>query len=243
MTPNPATHAEWARELKSLLGLTVPPMAIAFGDRPPDGVPRYRAKVPAPTPDGRTAPVAASCVYWMKGTEVAFHTVAEDHGNCSVGGLTHGFKTLAEAAQGADVAALVASEWVAAEAFPGIPTVKGNPRCVTYAPLVSSPIVPDVVFLRIQGKQAMMLHDAWPALRFEGKPQCHIIAIAKELGQVAVSVGCMLSRVRTGMANADVTCAIPVQVMPELIARLRAAVEADTKVAAYAAADAKRFAG
>jgi uncharacterized protein (DUF169 family) len=236
------SNRSWARQLKELLGLSTPPMAIVFSRMPPAGLARYAAEVPAPTPDGRTGPVAASCVYWMKGTERAFYTLAEDHGNCSVGGLTHGFKSLAEAAKGADVQALVASEWVAAEAFPGLPVVKGDPACVSYSPLADTAITPDVVFLRIQGKQAMMLHDAWPGLRFEGKPQCHIIAIAKEQGRVAVSVGCMLSRVRTGMANADVTCAVPARVLPDLLGKLAAAVAADTKVAAYAAADAQRFA-
>ena len=45
----------------------------------------------------------------------------------------------------------------------------------------------------------MVLSDAVPGLRIEGKPQCHIVAIAKEQGEVAASVGCALSRVRTGM--------------------------------------------
>ena len=61
----------------------------------------------------------------------------------------------------------------------------------------------------------MLLHDAWRGLRFEGKPQCHIIPIAKESGEIAVSVGCMLSRVRTGMSNNEVTCAIPATSNPD----------------------------
>ncbi|MFL5042717.1 MAG: hypothetical protein ACJ8D0_23190, partial [Xanthobacteraceae bacterium] len=99
-----------------------------------------------------------------------------------------------------------------------------------------------VVLLRLNGKQQMLLHDAWPDLRFEGKPQCHIIPIAKERGEIAVSVGCMLSRVRTGMSNNEVTCAIPASCVARLIERLRAARTADSAVAAYAADDAKRFA-
>ena len=50
------------------------------------------------TPDGRTGAVAASCVFWIEATEAVFATVAEDHGNCSVGSLTHGFKTMARIA-------------------------------------------------------------------------------------------------------------------------------------------------
>jgi uncharacterized protein (DUF169 family) len=52
----------------------------------------------------------------------------------------------------------------------------------------------------------------------------------------------MLSRVRTGMSNNEVTCAIPASRMPELIERLRAARAADNAVATYAAEDSKRFA-
>ena len=83
---------------------------------------------------------------------------------------------------------------------------------------------------------------AWPRLRFEGKPQCHIIPIAKESNEIAMSVGCMLSRVRTGMSNNEVTCAIPASRVSELIERLRAARVADKAVAAYAAEDSRRFA-
>jgi len=52
----------------------------------------------------------------------------------------------------------------------------------------------------------------------------------------------MLSRVRTGISNNEVTCAIPASRVSELIDRLRAAQLADAKVAAYAAEDSKRFA-
>ena len=59
---------------------------------------------------------------------------------------------------------------------------------------------------------------------------------------MALSVGCMLSRVRTGMSNNEVTCAIPAGKLGELLDSLQSANNADMKVAAYAAADAKRFA-
>ena len=61
-------------------------------------------------------------------------------------------------------------------------------------------------------------------------------------GEIAMSVGCMLSRVRTGMSNNEVTCAIPESRVSEFVERLRAARIADKAVAAYAAADSKRFA-
>ena len=230
-----------ATELKNLLGLDSPPIAITFSQAPPEGIPRYGGSMPAPTPDGRTGTVPAGCVFWIKGGERTFHTCAEDHANCSVGSLTHGFKTLEEAAGGADIAALVECGWVSPEVFPDIPTVKQKPECVTYGPLGDAASTPDVVLLRLNGRQAMMLHDAIPGLGMEGKPQCHIIPIAKEEGRAVLSVGCMLSRVRTGMTNNEMTCAIPGAQIEDVLDKLKTATAADKVVAAYASEDSSRF--
>ena len=170
-------------------------------------------------PDGRTGKVPAGCVFWMKATDRTFSTVAEDHGNCSVGSLTHGLKTMDEVAGNSDVAALLDSGWVTMDVVPQIPVVKTKYRYITYGPLVESSD-PDVVVVRLNATQLMVLHDAIPGLRFEGKPQCHIVAIAKEQGEIAASVGCMLSRVRTGMSPSEVTCAIPASKLGDVIEAL-----------------------
>jgi uncharacterized protein (DUF169 family) len=232
----------WHFDLEDLLGLAVPPVAIAFSSSAPTGIGRLERVMPAPTVDGRTGAVAASCVFWIEGTRGIFATKAEDHGNCSVGSLTHGFKTVNEIARNSDVIALCETGWVTPEALGRIAAVREKPANVIYGPLRDMPVEPSVILLRLNGKQQMLLHDAWPALRFEGKPQCHIVPIAKEHEEIAVSVGCMLSRVRTGMSNNEVTCAIPASRLPALIERLRAARGANNEVAAYAAEDSKRFA-
>jgi uncharacterized protein (DUF169 family) len=231
----------WHLDLQEFLGLAVPPVAIAFISHVPAGIERIQRTTPPRTADGRTGAVAASCVFWIEGTRGVFATEAEDHGNCSVGSLTHGFKTMEEIAQNADVAALCETGWVTPEAVAKVAVVREKPTCIVYGPLRDMPVEPSVILLRLNGKQQMLLHDAWRGLRFEGKPQCHIIPIAKESGELAVSVGCMLSRVRTGMSNNEVTCAIPASRMSLLIERLRAARAADNAVAAYAAEDSKRF--
>ena len=231
----------WHLDLQELLGLAVPPVAIAFISHVPAGIERIQRTMPPRTADGRTGAVAASCVFWIEGTQGVFATEAEDHGNCSVGSLTHGFKTMEEIAQNADVAALCETGWVTPEAVAKVAVVREKPTSIVYGPLRDMPVEPSVILLRVNGKQQMLLHDAWPSLRFEGKPQCHIIPIAKESGELAVSVGCMLSRVRTGMSNNEVTCAIPASRMSLLIERLRAARAADNAVAAYAVEDSKRF--
>lgn len=234
--------SELADALSTALNLNAPPIAITFHPAAPGGVDPYGAPIPPALDDGRTGRVAAGCVFWMRGTERTFSTVAADHGNCSVGSLTHGFKSLEEVSANSDVAALLESGWVTMDVVPRIPVVREKPGSVTYGPLAETPFDPDVVFLRVNGKQLMVLSDAIADLRIEGKPQCHIVAVAKEENQVAVSVGCALSRVRTGMSAHEMTCAIPAGRLAEVVATVQQNSIADTAVARYAAEDAKRFA-
>jgi uncharacterized protein (DUF169 family) len=231
-----------AASLAATLGTDVPPIAITFSDAPPAGVPTFDDPMPPATPDGRTGRVAAGCVFWMKSTTRTFSTVPADHGNCSVGSVTHGMKTLGEVAGNADVAALLECGWVTMDVVPLIPVITQKPGAVTYGPLAETTLDPDVVMLRLTGRQLMVLSDALPGLRVEGKPQCHIVAVAKEQGEIAASVGCQLSRVRTGMSNSEMTVAIPASKVASTIEALRKTAAADDAVARYAAEDARRFA-
>jgi uncharacterized protein (DUF169 family) len=231
-----------AGRLTATLHPTGPPIAITFSDERPSGVAPFDAPMAEPLPDGRTGRVPAGCVFWIEATGATFSTVAEDHGNCSVGSVTHGFKRLEDVAGNSDVAALLEAGWVGEADMPGIPVVADQPGAITYGPLADTPFDPDVVLLRLTAKSVMALHAAVPAVRFEGKPQCHIVAMAKDGSQVAVSVGCALSRVRTGMGATEMTCAIPAGRVAEVADALDASTSADRAVAAYAAADASRFA-
>jgi hypothetical protein len=96
--------------------------------------------------------------------------------------------------------------------------------------------------MRINGRQLMILSDALADLKIVGKPQCHIIAIAKEQGFPAASVGCALSRVRTGMKPEEMTCALPADKLADIVVQIENAVSIVNRVAKYAAHDAKRFA-
>ena len=122
-----------------------------------------------------------------------------------------------------------------------MPAVKDKPGSIVYGPLDALPVPADVIYLRLSPKQAMVLDDALGGVRFEGKPQCHVLAIAKDGGETAISVGCMLSRVRTGMGNGEMSCAIPAARLAETVEALRRNAETERTVAAYAAADASRF--
>src|SRR5579884_1980427 len=236
--------SEWkdlADRLAATLHLTTAPIGIAFAGAAPDGVPAFDAPMPPPAPDGRTGRVPAGCVFWMHAAERAFTTEAADHGNCSVGSFTHGLRTAEEVAGNGDVAALVSSGWAPETLLSGLPHVQAPTTHVTYGPVGATPVDPDVVLIRLNAKQLMVLSDAVPGLRVEGKPQCHIVAIAQEQGEIAASVGCMLSRVRTGMPSTEMTCAIPASKLAEVVASIERNAVADAAVAQYASQDAQRF--
>jgi uncharacterized protein (DUF169 family) len=158
-----------------------------------------------------------------------------------VGSVTHGLKSLPEVMGNEDVQGLLESEWVTPEEAMALPVIQERPQAITYGPAAESPIAPDVIFLRINAQQAMVLQDAFGQLPVAGKPQCHIIPMAKEQGQVVMSTGCSLSRIRTGMSPAEMTCAIPAERLAETVDKLDARKAANAAVAVYANGDLKRF--
>jgi uncharacterized protein (DUF169 family) len=240
--PSSRDYTRLADALTQSLHLAVPPIAITFGPDAPPGVPAFDAPMSEPAADGRTGRVPAGCVFWVRATERTFATAPEDHGNCSVGRYTHGLATMEDIAGNADVATLLGSGWVDAEAVASIPQVSERADVITYGPLADSAVDPDVVLLRLNGRQMMVMSDALPGMRIEGKPQCHIVAVAKQHGEVAASVGCALSRARTGMRPDEMTVAVPGPRLPEVVDAVDRAASVDTVVAKYAAEDARRFA-
>jgi uncharacterized protein (DUF169 family) len=220
----------------------VPPIAITFDGAEAEPFAAESVPMPEPTSDGRTGRVPAGCVFWVHALDRSFTTRPEDHGNCSVGSLTHGLIDLETAATKADVGTLVAAGWVTPEVFPSIPTIRIRPNTITYGPLADATTEPEVVLIRTNARGVMTIGDAIPDLAMEGKPQCHIVAIAKEDQRPAASVGCALSRARTGMGAHEMTCAIPGPRLEEILLAIESASSIAATVARYAAVDAQRFA-
>ena len=239
----PAAWAVLAQRLSSTLHLSVPPIFLSFSDATPSAVAAFDKPMSEPAADGRKGRVPASCVFWVEAAvaEEPFSTVAEDHGNCSVGRFTHGLSELDATKD--DVAALLESGWVTPEMVPQIPYVSERPAAITYGRLDAVPADtdPDVVMLRVNGRQMMVLSDAIPGLSIEGKPQCHIVAVAKDQSRPAASVGCALSRARTGMKPEEMTCALPASQLGDVVDSIERTASTDSAVARYAAEDARRF--
>lgn len=231
-----------SERLKSALHLNIEPIGIAFSDAKSDNVRFFDDPMAEPDSDGRSGRVPAGCVFWIKSVESTFTTRPQDHGNCSVGSFTHGLLDIGEIASNSDVAALLGSGWVDEAAVAKIPFVSRKHNFITYGPLSAGEFEPDVVLLRVNARQMMIISDAVD-VQIEGKPQCHIVAIAKEQLKVAASVGCALSRARTGMSAQEMTCAIPFVLLADTVSKIENAAKIDSEVAKYAAQDARRFAG
>lgn len=218
------TTTALAQELTRLLALDHRPVAVTFHDQ-----------LPAEGQRTRPASEPAGCCFWARAEDQRFLTTAADHAHCSVGSYTHGLISLADAAAGQDTAKLVASGWVTDADLASAPSVTTRPAAITYEPLDEAEDV-DVVLLRLNASSLMSLQGACPELSVVTKPQCQIVPLALS-GRIAVSPGCAVSRVRTGLPPDELTCALPARELPRVVARLSRSMAADAMVSAYADAD------
>jgi uncharacterized protein (DUF169 family) len=192
--------------LTDLLRLASPPVAIAFVDAAPPGV----ARVSAPEP--------ASCSYWRRAAEgEIFFTVADDHKRCPIGAHTHGVP-LSPAEQGelmGLVQTMVGLSYLKMADVPRIPTRKTPLRIAVYAPLDAAPVPPDVVLVRGNAQQLMLLTEAAQAAGIAGtgatmgRPTCAVLPEAINSEHTAASFGCVGNRVYTGATETEAYFAIP----------------------------------
>jgi len=186
-------------------------------------------------PGARDAPALgaadASCVHWSTALAAGAtrRTVAADHAGCSVGSYVHGFTTREEAARGADTAMLVSAGWIRPEALVELPVLGAGAGRLDYVPLSDLEVDPAIVLLSLGAEQLMVLREAIPSLRLTGKPQCQIIALAAA-GEPCASLGCAVSRARTGADPDRMTCALPTQGLLDAIDALEASARADQRV-------------
>jgi uncharacterized protein (DUF169 family) len=192
--------------LTELLQLTSSPIAIAFVDAPPADVQHVSAIEPA------------GCGYWRRAAEgEVFFTTADDHKRCPVGAHTHNVALSPGEQQELMglVGTMVSLSYIKMEEVPNIPTRTTPLRVAVYAPLQATPVQPDVVLVRANARQLMLLAEAAQAAGVAGtggtmgRPTCAVLPEAINSGRTAASFGCIGNRVYTGAADADAYFAIP----------------------------------
>lgn len=205
------------------------PVAVAFCDTAPAGVPRFTGATPS------------GCSFWplaMRGR--VFYTVPADHYNCAVGSHTHNIPLPAERAQELPqtLELMTGLGYVKMDEVPGIPQLPRTPGAVVYAPLGDTPVDPDVVLFVGRPGRVMLLQEA--ALRagvgarvpLLGRPTCMALPAALAGGTVA-STGCIGNRVYTDVADDELYVAVPGKDLARVIEELSTTAHANARLADY----------
>ncbi len=198
-------YSAMERKLSDSFQLERRPVAIAFRNTPPAGVPRFTGVAPS------------GCTFWkMASAGERFYTVPSDHYNCAIGSYTHKIPLPPERAQElTDTLGFMESiGYVRMEEVPNIPQLSTTPEAIVYAPLGETPADPDVVLFCGRPGRLMLIEEA--ALRAGvsshlntlARPTCMALPAAMLMGIVA-STGCVGNRVYTEMDDGDLYIAIP----------------------------------
>jgi uncharacterized protein (DUF169 family) len=186
------------RALTDALQLTRRPVAVAFLDAPPAGVPR----LPGAQPSG--------CTFWSLAAQGrTFYTAPEDHYNCPIGSYTHHIPLPKDREHElSDTLSLMTDlGYLRMAEVPAVPRLEKTPAATLYAPLGNTPVDPDAVIVAGTPGGLMLLHEAATrtGVTFTsllGRPTCMAIPAAITSG-MASSLGCVGNRIYTAIGDEE----------------------------------------
>jgi len=216
--------------LQQLLGSIAEPVAVTFQDTVPNGFERVAKAAPA------------GCSYWKLAADgAAFYTTSDDHLNCPIGAYTHGAELSGEVHGQLNgmIERMVGIQYLRMEEVPDIPRRNLPLRYVAYAPLSRARGTPDVVLVRGNPRQVMLVVEAANARSLTstfpvmGRPACAVIAAAIDGGKAATSLGCIGNRVYTELPDGEFYVAIPGTALEATIDALKSIVAANSELEQY----------
>jgi uncharacterized protein (DUF169 family) len=216
--------------LHDLLGLKTAVVAITFRASAPTDVPRVAAAGPS------------GCSYWKRAAEgQTFYTEAADHYNCPIGAYTHGIDmppAQMQELQGV-VSTMVSLGYIRAEEVPGIPRREAPFGVAVFGPLKDAAAPPDVVLVRGNARQLMLLEEAAQAAGDSGaapllgRPTCAAIPLALRTQRSVSSLGCIGNRVYTELEDDEFYYVLPGQRLAAVVAKLAIIVSANRELEKY----------
>lgn len=217
-------------KLQELLRLRLPAVAIAFRPTAPPGVSRINGAAPA------------GCSYWKLAAEGrVFYTEAVDHYNCPVGAHTHGIDLPADKQgelQGL-MGTMLELKYLREAEIPNIPRRTEQFGVAIYSPWALAPCDPDVVLVRCDARQLMLLAEATGAAGIGDaselmvRPTCAMIPATLQHTRATFSLGCIGNRVYTGLADDELYAAIPGCRMDKVLEHLDVIMEANSKLETF----------
>jgi uncharacterized protein (DUF169 family) len=219
-----------AKQLQDLLGLKWPPISITFREKPPTGIPRISQSAPS------------GCTYWKLAAEgQVFYTEASDHFGCPIGAYTHGVSL--PPAQGKElegmIETMVGLNYLKMEEVPSISHREDPFGVAIYAPLADTPFEPDVVIVRGNAKQMMLLAEAINAAGLAGnsgimgRPTCAMIPAVLKRQQSAMSLGCIGNRVYNELTDDEFYCALEGAKISPVVDRLFTIIRANGELETF----------
>jgi uncharacterized protein (DUF169 family) len=196
-------YAAVERQLTKALDLKRRPVAIAFSETPPAGVPQFTGTMPS------------GCSFWtLAANGQTFYTVPADHLNCPVGSYTHNIPVpAAREPELMQILGLMSDiGYIRMDEIPTIPRVENTPGAITYAPLADMPVPADAVLVSGPPGRLMLLHEAAarhgvPPQPLFGRPTCMAIPAVRTQA-IASSLGCIGNRVYTELPDSDLYVAV-----------------------------------
>ncbi len=221
---------EMETQFASRLSMSHRPVAIAFLDTEPAGIPKFSGAEPA------------GCSFWrLAAAGQTFYTVPSDHFNCAVGAYTHNIQLPAERIEEAEatLGMMFNLGYVSPEEVPSIPRLPKEPAAVAFAPLGDTPVAPSVVLFSCKIPAAMLLNEASiragasSSLPLLGRPSCMALPAALAHGTVS-SLGCIGNRVYTDLGTDEIYIVVPGAKLQSVSDALGVITSANTALEEYA---------
>jgi uncharacterized protein (DUF169 family) len=215
--------------LAGALRLQRRPVAVAFRESSPLGVPKFTGVAPS------------GCSFWRIAAEGrTFYTVPADHFNCPIGSYTHNVPVPEHRAVELQqaLALMTGAGYIKMDDVPGIFRLPSAPATIIYAPLADAPVDPDVVLFAGRPASVMLLEEAAmragvaAQLPMLGRPTCMAIPAALAQGTVA-SAGCIGNRTYTGLGDDEMYVAVPGRDLERITAEVETIAAANQKMAEY----------
>lgn len=212
-----------AAQLTRDLELSGPPVQISYLDAPPAGVTEHAGGVPS------------VCTFFAEGRSQAFWAGVRSHEDCEIGAFVLGIPP--EGKLGERLMATVGQMQHEGYLAPGeegqIPRNAAPPKFVAYGPLGELPVPPTNVLIFATPKSAMLaLEAAHGPVPMNGRPMCAIVPTLNHGAKVAVSIGCIGSRVYTQMGDDQMLVGVRGDHLAEFARSVRAIRQANDVIGA-----------
>ena len=201
-----------AAQLTHDLGLTHPPVQVSYLEAPPKGVPEHPGGVPS------------VCTFFAEGATHPFYAGLKAHDACEIGAFVLGMKP--EGELGGRLMGTIGMMQKEGYLKPGeeavVPHNPSAPKFVAYGPLGTLDMPPTTVLLFAKSRSAMLAVEAAGGnVPMNGRPMCAINPILNQGAPVAMSLGCIGSRIYTQMGDGELVVGIRGDQLDQFAASVR----------------------